>query len=57
MPEQSVEISDIADAEENKTKSKIKVMLIPFFDERGNILSEIISLVQTINQQIYKQIL
>lgn len=33
--ELSVGVSDVAEAEESKTKSKVKIMFITFFDVRG----------------------
>ena len=40
-----------------QSKSKIKVMLITFFDVRSIIHSEFLPQGQTINQQVYKEIL
>ena len=40
-----------------QSKSKVKVMLITFFDVRGIVHSEILPQGQTINQQVYKEIL
>ena len=55
MPGQSVEVSDVTVAEESKTKSKVKDMLITFFDVRG--YNEFLPLGQMINRQVYKEIL
>ena len=40
-----------------QSKSKVKVMLITFFDVRGIVHSEFLPQGQTINQQVYKVIL
>ena len=40
-----------------QSKSKVKVMLITFFDVRGIVHSEFLPQGQTINQQVYKEIL
>ena len=40
-----------------QSKSKVKVMLITFFDVRGMVHSEFLPQGQTINQQVYKEIL
>ena len=40
-----------------QSKSKVKVMLITFFVVRGIVHSEFLSHNQTINQQVYRQIL
>ena len=53
----SVEVSDVTEAEESKTKSKIKVMLIMFFDVRSIVHSGFLPQGQTINQQVHKEIL
>ena len=40
-----------------QSKSKVKVMLITFFDVRGIVPSEFLPQGQTINQQVYNEIL
>ena len=40
-----------------QSKSKVKVMLITFLDVRGIVHSEFLPRGQTINQQVYKEIL
>ena len=40
-----------------KSKSKIKVMLIVFFDIQGNVHFEFLSQGQTMNQTVYEEIL
>ena len=40
-----------------QSQSKVKVMLITFFDVRGIVHSEFLPQGQTINQQVYKEIL
>ena len=40
-----------------QSKSKVRVMLITFFDVRGMVHSEFLPQGQTINQQVYKEIL
>ena len=40
-----------------QSKSKVKVMLIMFFNVRGIVHSEFLPRGQTINQQVYKEIL
>ena len=50
--------SDVAEAEKARwSKSKVKVLLIMFFDVRGIVHSEFLPQGQTINQQVYKEIL
>ena len=39
------------------SKSKIKVMLIAFFDQKGLVLHELMPQGQTVNQHFYQQVL
>ena len=53
-----MEVSKIAEAEKaRQSKSKVKVLLITFFDVRGIVHSEFLPQGQMINQQVYKEIL
>ena len=50
--------SDVAEAEKARwSKSKVKVLLIMFFDVRGIVHSEFLPQGQMISQQVYKDIL
>ena len=52
MIKQSVEVADVTEAKESKTKSKVKVMLITFLDVKGFVHCELLTLGQTMNQQV-----
>ena len=51
-----MEESGVSEAEENKRKSKIKVILIQFFDVKGIDHCELFTYDQTFDQQIYKDV-
>ena len=53
-----MEVSDVTEAKKaRRSKSKVKVLLITFFDVRGIVHSEFLPQGQMINQQVYKEIL
>ena len=55
--EQSVDDSNVTKAEKSKIKSKVKVMLIIFFNVRGIVHSKFLLGGQIINRLVYKEIL
>ena len=58
-PELSMEESDVSGAKESKTvkAKKVKVVSITFFNVRGIVHCEFLPQDQTINQQVYREIL
>ena len=50
-------LTSLRQKKSRQSKSKVKVMLITFFNVRGIVDSEFLPQGQTINQQVYKEIL